>query len=202
MSTRSQVASSSCFDKLCCFRKTQNKETLLEEHKAIEHRTFTVMFGTCPKGLGFRVQSTLEGPKIVKIIQEKWNKLQTGDRILAINDDSVIDIKPENVQFILLNLDKTEAIFKLERGVENVLVGVSREMDGFGFDFKASNDNQHNIIVNKIHKDYSNVLKVNDKILSINDIDASMTNIDDLQSMIDTPGLKTKLVVERSIPIV
>merc|ERR1712176_1282783 len=36
-------------------------------------------------------------------------------------------------------------------------------------------------------------------ILSINDIDAGMINSDDLQSMLDTPGNKTKLIIERLV---
>ena len=85
--------------------------------------------------------------------------------------------------------------------VEQVQVGVKREMDGFGFDFKTSSANKNAIIVNRILKDYSNGCQIGDKILSINDIDASMINIDDLQSMLDTPGSQTKIVIERIVPI-
>ena len=74
-------------------------------------------------------------------------------------------------------------------------------MDGFGFDFKTSGDNRNAIMVNRILKNYSNGCQIGDKIISINDIDASMINIDDLQSMLDTPGSQTKLVIERIVAI-
>lgn len=81
----------------------------------VERKHYTVMFGMCPKGVGIRVQSTMEGPKIVKISAERWNKLESGDRLLMINDDNIQDSKPENVQFLLLNLDQNEAIFTVEK---------------------------------------------------------------------------------------
>ena len=83
--------------------------------------------------------------------------------------------------------------------VETFKVGVRRNDNGFGFDFKKSSENSNYVVINCIHTEQSNDVQKGDKILSINDIDAGMINVDDLQSMLDTPGNKTKLVIERLV---
>ena len=83
--------------------------------------------------------------------------------------------------------------------METFKVGVRREKGGFGFDFKKSSENSNYIVVNSIHTEQSNDIQIGDKILSINDIDAGMINTDDLQSMLETPGNKTKIIIERLV---
>mmetsp|Transcript_54115 Transcript_54115/g.86619 ORF Transcript_54115/g.86619 Transcript_54115/m.86619 type:complete len:199 (-) Transcript_54115:213-809(-) len=186
----------------CCRHSSGKTEILLEEtgNENLERKQYTVMFGACPKGTGVRVESTLQGPRITKIGSARWNKLNEADKILSINNENCVDCSPEMVQFLLVNLyEKTEAIFEIERGVETFKVGVRRDKGGFGFDFKKSSENPNYIVVNSVHTEQSNDLKIGDKILSINDIDAGMINADDLQSMLDTPGNKTKLVIERLV---
>jgi len=163
-----------------------------------ERRQYTVMFGQCPKGLGLRVESTLEGPRVVRVTGERWNKLCEADKLLAVNNENCVDSSPEVVQFLLMNLyEQNEAVFEIERGAETMKVGVRREQEGFGFDFSKSTQNSNYIVVTDVHSAQSNHVEVGDKILSINDIDGGMINTDDLQSMMDTPGNQTKLIIER-----
>ena len=121
-------------------------------------------------------------------------------------------------------------MFEIERDMETLNICISRQMNGYGFDFKVSSINKNDIIVNEIQKNKkkifgwkikffqiqktywsnicifvytncSNQCKVGDKMLTINDIDAGMINIDDLQSMLETPGKKTIIVIERLVPV-
>ncbi|ETO13219.1 hypothetical protein RFI_24156, partial [Reticulomyxa filosa] len=138
-----------------------------------------------------------------------------GDKLLELNGESISERTAEDVQFELMNKDGCEAVFTIERGeikinfdwsskkkiVETLKVGVEKTIkDGYGFDFKLSSEEMV-FIVNKISVDNSNGVKVGDKLLYINEIDASMIKIDDLQSMLDTPGRSTTLVIERTSKI-
>eukprot|EP00483_Globobulimina_turgida_P013082 UN13106 len=197
-------SSTSIFDLFCgcCKTSSQKAEILLEESSSqhLERKVYTIMFGQCPKGIGIKVESTLQGPKVTKVQENLWYKLEEADKILSLNNENCVDSSPEVVQFLLMNLyEKNEAIFEIERGVETFKVGVRREKGGFGFDFKKSSENSNYIVVNTIHSENSNDVQIGDKILSINNIDAGMINTDDLQSMLDTPGNKTKLIVERLV---
>eukprot|EP01083_Nonionella_stella_P202178 738861_1 len=204
-SHQSSSSSTSIWDLICgCCTKTSPKsEILLEDQEAqnFERKMFTIMFGPCPKGIGIKVESTIQGPKVIKVTSKRWNKLEEADKILSVNNENCVDSSPEVVQFLLMNLyEQNEAIFEIERGVETFKIGIRRETGGFGFDFKKSSENSNYIVINAIHSDTSNDVQIGDKILSINDIDAGMINADDLQSMLDTPGNKTKLMVERLVP--
>merc|ERR1719384_874838 len=186
----------------CCKKSSPNSEILLEDsgYQNYERKQYTVMFSQCPKGIGIKVESTLQGPKVTKVAHARWNKLAEADKILSINNENCVDSSPEVVQFLLMNLyEKNEAVFQIERGVETFKVGVRREKGGFGFDFKKSSENSNYVVVNSIVMEQSNDVKIGEKILSINEIDAGMINTDDLQSMLDTPGNKTKLIIERLV---
>ena len=130
-------------------------------------------------------ESTISGPKVVKVSQQRWNRLREGDKILSVNHENCVDSSVEVVQFLLMNLyEKSEAVFEIERENQTMKVGVGREDGGFGFDFIKSTQNSNYIEVNSIHSDQSNDIRRGDKILSINDIDGGMINTDDLQSML------------------
>jgi len=195
----------SVFDVLlcgCCAKSSSATEILLEESGMddMERKQFTVIFGQCPKGIGIRVESTISGPRVHRVSHERWNRLREGDKILSVNNENCVDSTVEVVQFLLMNLyEKNEAVFEVERENRTLKIGVYRQDGGFGFDFIRSTQNSNYIEVNAIHSDQSNGIFRGDKILSINDIDGGMINTDDLQSMLDTPGNKTKLVVERMV---
>ena len=93
-------------------------------------------------------------------------------------------------------VDSFAAALRTLHTVETMRVGVRRDQEGFGFDYEKSGDY---IVVTGVHTAQSNNIEVGDKILSINDIDGGMINTDDLQSMMDTPGNKTKLIIERLV---
>ena len=113
---------SSLFDLFCgCCKNTSSKaEILLEDSlnlENMERKQFTIMFNQCPKGIGIRIESTLQGPKVIKVSSQRWNKLQQADKILSINNENCVDSSPEVVQFLLRNLyENNEAIFEIERG--------------------------------------------------------------------------------------
>eukprot|EP01083_Nonionella_stella_P021165 58679_1 len=192
------------FDLICgCCKKSSPKSAILLEEAGpnnLQRKQYTIFFGQCPKGIGIRVESTLQGPKVTKVSHQRWNKLHEADRLLSINNENCVDTSSEVVQFLIMNLyQANEALFQIEREVSTFRVGVRREKGGFGFDFKKSSENSNYVVVNSIHTEQSNDICVGDKILSINDIDAGMINPDDLQSMLDTPGNNTKLIVERLV---
>lgn len=113
--------SMSIFDLLCgcCKNSSPKAEILLEDSSFgdMERKQFTIMFNQCPKGIGIRIESTLQGPKVIKISAQRWNKLQEADKILSINNENCVDSSPEVVQFLLMNLyEQNEAIFEIERG--------------------------------------------------------------------------------------
>ena len=72
------------FDLLCgcCKNSSSKSEILLEESNLenMERKQFTIMFNQCPKGIGIRIESTLQGPKVIKISAQRWNKLQEADK--------------------------------------------------------------------------------------------------------------------------
>ena len=75
-----------------------------------------MMFGQCPKGIGIKVESTISGPKVVKVSHQRWNRIREGDKILSVNNENCVDSSVEVVQFLLMNLyEKNEAVFEVER---------------------------------------------------------------------------------------
>eukprot|EP00483_Globobulimina_turgida_P012904 UN12928 len=175
----SSSSSTSIFDLFCgcCKKSSQKAEILLEESASqhLERKVYTILFGQCPKGIGIQVDSTLQGPKVTKVQDNRWYKLEEADKILSVNNENCVDSSPEVVQFLLMNTyEKNEAIFEIERGVETFEVGVRREKGGFGFDFRKSSENSNYIVVNNIDNENSNDVQIGDKILSINNIDAGM----------------------------
>merc|ERR550525_279055 len=175
----------------CCSKSSSaSSEILLEESGMdnVERKQFTVMFGPCPKGIGIKVESTISGPKVVKVSHKRWSRLREGDKILSINNENCVDSTVDMVRYVLLNLYKdNEAVFEVERENRVLKVGVCRKSDDFGIDLIRSTHNPNYIEVNSIHSDDSN------------EIDGGMINTDDLQSMLDSPGNKTKLIVERLV---
>ena len=120
-SKSSSSSSSGIFALLCgcCKKSSSASEILLEESNMenFERKQYTIMFGQCPKGIGIRIESTLQGPKVTKISSQRWNKLNANDKILSINNENCVDSSPEVVQFLLMNLyEKNEAVFEIERG--------------------------------------------------------------------------------------
>ena len=119
--SESSGAKYSIFDLLCgCCKSSNSKTEILLEEQGIENKErkqYTIMFGHCPKGIGIRVESTLQGPKVSKISSKRWNKLHEADKILSVNNENCVDSSPEVVQFLLMNLyEQNEAVFEIERG--------------------------------------------------------------------------------------
>lgn len=120
--------------------------------------------------------------------------------MLSIGNENCVDSSVDVVKFLMLNLyDKTEAIFDISRNGQTMKIAISRHSNGFGFDFCKCEEDETYIVITDIMREQSNECRIGDKLLSINNIDASMINIEDLRSMLETPGNRTVITLERII---